>query len=207
MHVRRVLHGRGLAVQVGPDEEADEQVCQGQQVHHVEPDGERLAGGVDALDRVVLEDILRHARLRHLGGLHSVHTEPLALGVEDVLRDTLSTGSAERKLLQPGNQAGTGSSRSCDARLCGRGSGRGGGRSCVRHQDGNGVSDEKVNRGHCCANDELRDLHGRQGTLHDGWNADGECGHRVVRVLELSDSSFLTNMQPEDIPSAHGYPS
>lgn len=208
VHVHRVPDARGLAVQVGPDEEAHKQVRQRQQVHHVEPDGEGLPGRVDALDRAVLEDALRHARLGQLGRRHCVlHVELLTLRGEDVLGDPPNSGSAQGKPLQPGSQAGAGGRRCRDAGLRCRGHGRGRRRCFVRHENGNRVADEQMDGGQCGPDDKLRDLHGRQGALHDGGNADGDRGQRVVRVLELSVRGLPTTMRWIDKPSAHGSPS
>ena len=153
VHLGRLVGGGLLAVQVRADEEADEEEGQGQEVGHVEPDGEALAAGVHA-------------------GRHGAHAETLSgvFGVTHVLCDALGAGGAESELLQPRDRAGVG------------GSGGGGGGASGGRVQREGVVHEQVGGRPGGADEELGDLHAGQRPLNNAGDANAQSRHGVVGV-------------------------
>ena len=95
------------ATQVRANEEADKEEGEREEVDEVEPDGECLAGGVDARD-AGLESLFAEFAVVDEGvdGVGSISAEESAVGREDVCSDPVCPRGSEGELLEPGKQAG-----------------------------------------------------------------------------------------------------
>jgi hypothetical protein len=159
------------ALEVAGDEEGDEEVGQGRQVQHVEPDGESLANGGDAGGGLVL-GLVKDALGSGAGGLGGDNGGWVGSlgGAKDGLLQAVEEGSSSLGRLGGGGHG---------ARDSGHGLGDG-------DLDRDGIVDKGVDHGVGCADEELGNLQGGQGALDRGRDANVEGSDGVVGVLDTS---------------------
>lgn len=180
------------AAEVRAHEEAGEEEGQGEEVENVQPDGERLAGGVHAGEGAGLQGVANFLVVQSgLHGLCAVDTEKGAVRVGDVPSDALSASGAKGQFLQPGQRVARAARGKWSRGVAGSQIDR------MRDRDGHGVVDKEVHGGEGAADDKLDDLHRGQGALDAVGDADADGREGVVGVHERVDERVEDGKDPD----------